>query len=160
MNALLKSPALNWSLCGVEDLDAMLAIEQGVYSHPWSRGNFIDSLSAAHWAWKGVGADGLLVYWLALPILDELHLLNLAVHPQHWGRGLASQAIVHLQTQATQQGLHEVWLEVRESNLRAQQLYQRAGFVQVGRRRAYYPAAAGQREDALLMRWRLQEALP
>lgn len=160
MNALLRPAALNWSPCGVDDVDAMLAIEQRVYSHPWSRGNFIDSLSAAHWAWKGQGADGLLVYWLALPVLDELHLLNLAVHPEHWGQGLASQAIAHLRGQSLGHGLQEVWLEVRESNQRAQQLYLRSGFAQVGRRRAYYPAAGGQREDALLMRLRLQEPAP
>ena len=71
MNALLQSPdaPLAWSPCAVDDVDAMLAIEQQVYSHPWSRGNFIDSLSAAHWAWKGCDAQGLLAYWLALPVL-------------------------------------------------------------------------------------------
>lgn len=153
MNALGNAPTLTWSPCGIEDLEAMLAIEQRVYSHPWTRGNFIDSLSAAHWAWKGSAAeDGLLAYWLALPVLDELHLLNLAVHPDHWGRGLATQALAHLMAQSAQHGVRDVWLEVRESNERAQALYLRMGFHTVGRRRGYYPALGGQREDALLMR--------
>ncbi len=158
MNALLR-PALRWSPCGVDDVDALLDIEQRVYSHPWTRGNFIDSLSAAHWAWKGCDDSGALrCYWLALPILDELHLLNLAVEPSHWGIGLARNALDHLRGQALAHELREIWLEVRVSNLRAQGLYLAAGFQQVGRRRDYYPAADGAREDALLMRLSLGSA--
>lgn len=50
-----------------------------------------------------------------------------------------------------QRGLTQLWLEVRVSNLRAQAVYQRYGFAEVGRRRAYYPVLQGPREDALLM---------
>lgn len=157
MSTLLQ-PALAWSPCGVADVDAMLDIEQAVYSHPWSRGNFTDSLSAAYWAWTGRNEQGLCAYWLAMPVLDEVHLLNLAVHPDHWGRGLATQAVAHLLAQAAAQRMREVWLEVRQSNVRAQALYQRCGFSAIGRRRAYYPADAGQREDAILMRLTLAEA--
>ncbi len=156
MNELAPA-TLVWSRCDAGDVDALLAIEQQVYSHPWTRGNFLDSLSAAHWAWKGDMADaGVRVYWLALPVLDELHLLNLAVHPESWGQGLARAAIAHLLEQARSQGLKDIWLEVRESNQRAQRLYRQQGFAMVGRRRGYYPAAAGEREDALLMRLSLQ----
>jgi [ribosomal protein S18]-alanine N-acetyltransferase len=148
-------PALQWSRCTVDDVDALLAIEQRVYSHPWTRGNLLDSLSAAHWAWKAMVDDELRAYWLALPVLDELHLLNLAVHPEHSGQGLGRAALAHLRAQAAGAGMLEIWLEVRDSHARAQALYESAGYVRVGRRRDYYPAAGGRREDAVLMRLRL-----
>lgn len=143
---------LQWQPCALADVDALLSIEQQVYSHPWTRGNFIDSLASNHWSWKGV-ADGMVrAYWLAMPVLDELHLLNLAVHPAHWGQGLARQALAHLLDRARQQGLADVYLEVRAGNQRAQTLYARCGFRAVGLRRAYYPSDADSREDAVLMR--------
>jgi ribosomal-protein-alanine N-acetyltransferase len=157
MNALLQN-TLQWQPCALGDVDALLSIEQQVYSHPWTRGNFIDSLASKHWAWKGVGDGMLRAYWLAMPVLDELHLLNLAVHPAYWGQGLAQQALAHLLASARQQGLADVYLEVRASNQRAQHLYTRCGFRAVGLRRAYYPSTGGSREDAVLMRMPLGAA--
>lgn len=153
MNALLKPMQLQWRAAGVLDIDRVLGVEQRAYSHPWTRGNFIDSLAAGHWFWLAEDeALHLCCYWLAMPVLDELHLLNLAVEPTLWGRGLGQQALEHLHAEAAARGQGEVWLEVRESNARAQALYDRLGYATVGRRRAYYPAAGGMREDALLMR--------
>lgn len=154
MNALPQSlpPLWVWRPCTPQDVDALLAIEQRVYSHPWTRGNVQDSLSAAHWAWLAHEQQELVAYWLALPILDELHLLNLAVHPEHQGRGLARAALAHLREQAEQAGLQDIWLEVRASNQRAQAVYRADGYQTVGQRRDYYPAGNGRREDALLMR--------
>lgn len=148
---------LRWRSAQLADVDAMLALEQRAYSHPWTHGNFVDSVVGGHWIWLGHSDDAqrsLRAYWLAMPVLDELHLLNLAVDPNHWGQGLGRQALVHLREQALQQGIREIWLEVRVSNVRAQRLYQRDGFLTVGRRRDYYPGGPrGQgREDAYLMR--------
>jgi ribosomal-protein-alanine N-acetyltransferase len=157
MNALLQT-ALHWEACSVGDVDALLTIEQRVYSHPWTRGNFIDSLASKHWAWKGSAGGELRAYWLAMPVLDEVHLLNLAVHPDHWGQGLARDAMAHLLDSARQQGFADVYLEVRASNHRAQHLYARSGFRNVGLRRAYYPADGNIREDAVLMRLDLGQA--
>lgn len=160
MSAVPQSPVrkpvhLCWRCAEVGDIDALLDIEQRAYSHPWTRGNFQDSLTGGHWAWLGWETSELRAYWLAMPVLDELHLLNFAVHPNHWGRGLGQQALHHLEEVAQAQGLNDLWLEVRASNLRAQDLYQRGGFFTVGRRRGYYPLGSKDREDALLMRRRV-----
>ncbi len=161
MSAVLSS-LLHWQPSALEDVEALLALERRLYSHPWTQTNFVDSLAGGHWAWQaGLPEPGaaLAVYWLAMPVLDELHLLNLAVHPDHWGQGLARQGLAHLMELALKNDMNEVWLEVRESNLRAQRLYLKNGFALVGRRRAYYPAGlrnSADREDALLLRKHLR----
>lgn len=152
MSASMLDLDLRWRPATVADADALLAIEQRAYSHPWSRGNFIDSLAGGHWAWCATLGEGpIRAYWLAMQVLDEVHLLNLAVAPECWGLGLGRGALQHLHQTVAAQGLQDIWLEVRESNLRAQRLYEAADYQTVGRRRGYYPADAG-REDALLMR--------
>jgi ribosomal-protein-alanine N-acetyltransferase len=87
-----------------------------------------------------------------MPVLDELHLLNLTVDPDHQGQGQGRRALQHLHATADAAAMSDVWLEVRASNARAQALYLSQGYAEVGRRRDYYPAGPLGREDALLMR--------
>lgn len=142
----------------VGDVEAVLAIEQRAYEFPWSRGNFIDSLSAGYLAQVLRAADGsLLGYFLAMQGVDELHLLNITVLPECQGQGLARLMLDALQALARAHGGAQIWLEVRQSNERARRVYARYGFAEVGLRRAYYPAAEGRREDAVLMSLRLAE---
>ena len=133
------------------DLDAVVALEQRAYSFPWSRGNFTDSLAAGYLARVlECPQEGLLGYWVAMAGVDELHLLNITVHPGHQGRGLGSALLDEVVAEGRRRGLASLWLEVRRSNARAQALYRRRGFAEVGLRRGYYPAA-GRREDAIVM---------
>lgn len=141
------------------DLDAVLALEQLAYPFPWTRGNFVDSLAAGYVAQVLRAADGrLLGYFLAMQGLTEMHLLNIAVAPDAQSQGHARRMLDALQDLARAQGCEQIWLEVRRSNERARQVYARYGFVETGLRRAYYPAGAGQREDAVLMSLTLTEA--
>lgn len=134
------------------DLDAVLAVEASAYSHPWTRGNFIDSLAAGHWTDLRHDEDGVLqAYAVAMPAVDELHLLNLTVAPPWQGQGLARELLDRLVDRGRASALRRLLLEVRPSNLRAQQLYRQRGFATVGLRKAYYPAAHGRREDAIVM---------
>jgi len=135
----------------IPDLEAVLAIENQVYEFPWTRGNFIDSLAAGYEAWLLEDGDMAAGYFLALQGVDEMHLLNISVAPASQGRGHARQMLDALCRLCRQSGCLQLWLEVRLGNERARQLYRRYGFAEVGRRRAYYPAAQGQREDAVLM---------
>lgn len=155
MNALPQSaaePAPLLAPMRLADVDDVHALEAGVYSFPWTRGNFVDSLVAGHLAEVLRAADGTLVgYWLAMPGVDEMHLLNLAVAPEHQHLGHARRMLDALVERCRALGALALWLEVRESNARAQALYRRYGFVVVGRRRGYYPAAQGRREDAVVM---------
>ena len=147
------------------DLDALMAIEVRCYAWPWSRGNFIDSLAAGHWAqgcWVPVedGSETLAAYVWAMEGVDELHLLNLTVAPEWQRRGLALRLLEALMKEARRLRCERVFLEVRASNAGALRLYERAGFEAVGIRRGYYPDRPGRREDAIVMRRELLPTLP
>ncbi len=132
------------------DLDAVLDIETRAYTHPWTRGNFIDSLAAGYEA-RLLCEDAQPVgYFVAMAGVDELHLLNVTVAPARQGQGLGSLLLEDVHALARGQGLPRVLLEVRPSNARARALYARRGYVEIGLRRGYYPAAGG-REDALVL---------
>ena len=136
----------------VDLLDAVLAIEVQAYTFPWTRGNFIDSIAAGYLARALIGADGELIgYFVAMPGFEEMHLLNVTVAAHHEGQGHGRRLLAELYALSASFAAAAVWLEVRESNARAQALYLREGFAEAGRRRDYYPAPQGLREDAILM---------
>ena len=154
MNALLQQgrPPFEAAAMRVPDLTEVMAIERQAYPVPWTHGNFVDSLAAGYPAevLRGPRAE-LLGYWVAMPGVDEMHLLNITVSPAWRGRGLAVAMLDRLVDACRHDGLTQLWLEVRLSNERARDVYRRYGFAEVGRRRAYYPVPQGPREDALLM---------
>lgn len=156
MSALPAPPdlaALRLEAMSLADLPQVLAIEQSAYAFPWTRGNFVDSLAIGHPAQLlRTGAGDVLAYSVAQRGVDELHLLNLTVAPPLQGRGLGRCLLDAIVAQARQAAHQWLWLEVRESNARARAIYARYGFDDIGMRRGYYPAAAGRREDARVMR--------
>ena len=134
------------------DVDKVMAVEVCAYSHPWSRGNFVDSLRAGHVAELLQSAQGeLCAYFVAMVGVDELHLLNITVAPDWQGSGLGRRLLGTVCERAAQRALSTLWLEVRHSNERARRLYGRLGFAEVGLRKGYYPAQP-RREDAVVMR--------
>jgi ribosomal-protein-alanine N-acetyltransferase len=148
MSALLAPQPVRRPMA-VGDLDAVCAIEAGAYSFPWTRGNFVDSLAAGYVS-EVLEAETIIGYFVALPGVDEMHLLNITVATRWQGQGIGSALLEVVIGHARQRRLSSLWLEVRASNVRARALYARRGFVQAGLRRGYYPAAGG-REDAILM---------
>lgn len=132
------------------DVDAVVAIEVTVYSHPWTTGNFTDSLSAGYECWVQEEAGEMVAYAVMMVAAGEAHLLNLSVAAPHQRRGHGKDFVRFLAGVARQGGAERLYLEVRPSNLAARGLYQRMGFSQIGMRRGYYPAIGG-REDALVM---------
>jgi len=145
----------------VVDLGAVLAIENAAYEFPWTRGNFIDALAAGNHA-QGLrdAAGTLCAYCVAMAGVQEMHLLNLTVAPPYQHRGLARLMLDALVAASGAADARWLWLEVRESNQRAQAVYRRYGFEPIGVRRGYYPAAGGQREDAIVMRLACPTAAP
>ena len=137
-------------LLNTGDLPAVLDIERRAYPLPWSETQLRQSLAGEHLVW-GLHLDGrLAAYLIAMRVLDELHILNLAVDPKLQRRGLARRLFNAVRDDAESCGARHVFLEVRASNTPAQALYAGLGFCESGRRRNYYPTATG-REDALLM---------
>lgn len=133
------------------DLDAVMAIERLSFPTPWERQAFSDDL-ARPWARLEVlrqAADGAVIgfcnYWL---VADELHILNVAVHPDARRHGHAARLLQHILDEARRNKTRVVSLEVRVSNQAAQALYRKFGFREVGTRPRYY---ADNGEDALLM---------
>ena len=135
-------------------LNEVVAIEGRAYGHPWSRGNFADSIRSGYNAQLLCAGHALLGYFVAMKGVDEVHLLNITVDPPYQGQGWGRVMLDALSVWSRGQGAQWLWLEVRTSNLRAQQIYQRYGFRRVGERKNYYPADHG-REDAIVMSLKL-----
>lgn len=138
----------------VADVDEVHALECSVFPHPWSRANFMDSLASGYDAWVLREDGGALAgYFLLMYALDEAHLLDVAVEGSRHGSGLGRFLLDRIAARARSQGMESVLLEVRPSNERALRVYQRYGFAEIGRRKGYYPAHEGRREDAIVMRY-------
>ena len=169
MSAQLK-PNLQLRPMQFDDLDEIMVIEPTIYSHPWTRGNFSDSLNNGYSAWvlefKDLLSTGLqntalkntgeiIGYALMMMVLDEAHLLNLSIVKSHQKQGLGRYLLEHMLQIAKNYQASNVFLEVRPSNVSALALYEKLGFCEMAVRRAYYPAdpkiSKTSREDALLM---------
>lgn len=137
-------------------LEAVLAVEQQAHPHPWKRGHFEDALQVGNQAQVLCVGEGaalrVLGYFIAMQILDEVHLLNITVAPDCQGQGWALVMLDGLNLWARNHQAQTLWLEVRTSNVRALGIYIAHGFAEVGRRKNYYPAAHGGREDAIVMK--------
>jgi ribosomal-protein-alanine N-acetyltransferase len=133
------------------DLEAVLAIEQTAYSHPWTLGNFKDALKAGNVAHRLVAEEQLVGYFVAMQVIDEVHLLNITVAPAYQRQGWARCLLQFLCFWSQTHGASCLWLEVRESNAPALNLYQSFGFQKVGLRKDYYPAGRTTRESAVVM---------
>ena len=138
-----------------DDLDAVIAVEQSVYGHPWTVGNFKDALASGYAAQRLLAGNTMIGYFLAMKVIDEVHLLNITVSPDCRSQGWAKVMLEALTLWARGQGCEWLWLEVRESNHRAIHVYRSHGFKQVGLRKDYYPVGRGQREAALVMSQKL-----
>jgi ribosomal-protein-alanine N-acetyltransferase len=133
-----------------DDLAQVMAIEKAIYTHPWSQGNFADSLRAGYECrtWRLHGE--LIGYFVLMAAAGEAHLLNLSIAEPHQRRGHGGALLAEAASLARKLGAKNVFLEVRPSNRAAQRLYTRFGFRKVAVRKGYYPAHAG-REDALVL---------
>ncbi len=131
-------------------LPGVLDIERRSFPTPWSERAFVSELTQnayAHYvvALRGSRVLGYAGMWL---ILDEAHVTNIAVHPAERGHGLGERVLSELERRAHEHGCRRMTLEVRPSNVVAQSLYRKHGFVQRGIRPGYY---SDTKEDALIM---------
>lgn len=149
MSAVLKdAPRLVRMQDG--DLAEVMAIESAIYTHPWTRGNFADSLHAGYQCWTWRLGNELLGYFVLLVAAGEGHLLNLSVAAVRQRSGHGSALLKEAMHLARSRAAQHLFLEVRPSNLAAKALYGRFGFREAAVRPGYYPAHGG-REDALVL---------
>lgn len=137
------------------DLDTINMIEQKAHYHPWSIALLKDAIQS-YQCWALLYQQELIGYGIFKIVLSEAELLNIAITPNLQGKGFGKYLLQQLMQQASKQGAHECFLEVRESNHAAYHLYEAFGFNEIGRRANYYPAPKGY-EDALIMACLLDE---
>lgn len=149
MSALLKADP-RYRRMEVADLDAVMAIENVVYAHPWTRGNFSDSLIEGYHCWVLELGGEIVGYSVVAIAVGEAHLLNLSIAAAWQRRGYGRELLVFVIQLARDFGAGKMFLEVRPSNEAGRSLYAGAKFREIGRRRGYYPDK-GKPEDALVM---------
>jgi len=136
---------------GLTHLDSILTIERVSYPSPWPSSVFIEELQHTWSRMRGFYPPGFgvpvgfILFW---EIYDELHILNLAVHPEHRRRGVARKLMQDLLGHGRENGFKYITLEVRCSNTAALGLYKSLAFTVEGVRRGYY---SDNNEDALIM---------
>jgi len=133
------------------DLPRIHRIELASYDHPWSLGNFADSLHAGYSMWVREAGGEVIGYYVMMAAAGEGHLLNLTIAPLWRRHGLGRDLLDHCVARARDHRADCLFLEVRMSNVAAIGLYRGSGFADLAVRRDYYPAR-GRREDALIMK--------
>jgi ribosomal-protein-alanine N-acetyltransferase len=134
------------------DLPAVAAIEQAVFADPWSARSFqqlMDNRAIYFMCARQPGGEAVLGYIVAWFVADEGQIANLAVAVDASGQGIGRQLLDAALDEGRTRGTEAVYLEVRDSNQRARQLYRSRGFQEVGRRRGYYRRPV---EDAIVLR--------
>lgn len=138
------------------DLDAVVAVENAIYAHPWTRGNFADSIAAGYHCWIVECGGDVAGYTILAVAAGEAHLLNLSVAAPWQRRGIGREILGFVRKLARDYGAGKILLEARPSNTAALALYAAGGFSEIGVRRGYYPAGDA-REDAIVLQLELQQ---
>ena len=132
------------------DISEVVKIEQQVTPHPWTENAFSESLKANYKCWVIESNRRVIAYLVQSTYTGESHILNLAVANSRQGQGLGRCLVKKACTDAAKSGVNKILLEVRPSNLVAQQLYESEGFLVFSRRHNYY-RSCNSAEDALVM---------
>ena len=135
----------------LSDVDRIILIEREIFLFPWSPGNFADSIKAGYACHVLQQTDILMGYGIMMMSPEEGHILTLGIAADWQKKGLGKKLLQFLIQSAREQNAKSVFLDVRESNHGAAQLYKQMGFEHIATRKGYYPAMCG-REDALVMR--------
>ena len=134
----------------IQHVSQVAALEKQCFSDPWSEKSIASELvnDLAFWlvALEGETVAG---YVGSQTVMGESDMMNIAVHPDFRRQGIAEALVETLITELREQGSRCLTLEVRSSNDPAKQLYQKLGFIQIGKRPNYY---FNPREDALILR--------
>ena len=135
----------------VHDLASVAVIERTAFSDPWSLRSFREALDSGsvYFACARSDAGSVLGYVVAWFVADQGEIANIAVAPDQRGRGVGRALLDAALGEAAARGIAAVFLEVRDSNQRARELYASRGFEEVGRRRRYYRRPV---EDAIVLR--------
>lgn len=133
-----------------EDVPAIAELEKICFSDPWSESSIASELNNPLSEWLVAEVDGAVAGYVgSQSVLDAADMMNLAVSPAFRRQGIGEALVSALIERLLQRNVIALLLEVRVSNSPAVALYQKMGFVQVGRRRNYYH---NPKEDAFILR--------
>jgi len=148
--------ACTYRLGTVDDIDTVFDLNQQLFAEKWSKKSLLDVMQSGFNLHVCESDKKIAAYILSQDILDEVHIMQVAVAPAYQRQGIAKA----LSTQLIydKQGYQLILLEVRASNLAAQALYSQLSFAEIGRRKGYYvPETKGEaREDAIVMQLSLK----
>ncbi|HXX80970.1 MAG TPA: ribosomal protein S18-alanine N-acetyltransferase [Thermodesulfovibrionales bacterium] len=132
-----------------EDIQSVLTIEKMSFSFPWTESSFFNEVRKPRsFAKVALLNDEIAGYLCAECVLDEAHILDLAVHPDYRRMGIATALVEQILEELKEKACRFLYLEVRASNYLAKRLYQGFGFRIVGTRKKYYVSPI---EDAVIM---------
>lgn len=133
-----------------EEIDNLLEIERASFPSPWSKKLFLNELANpnSHIVLAKDETDTILGFSCFWIVLDEAHILNIAVHPGYRRQGIAKRLLDYVMEFSIDEGVRCFVLEVRNRNKAAIEFYKGFGFREVGLRKGYY---ADTGEDAILM---------
>lgn len=130
------------------DIPSILRIENQVFRPPWPEEAFQETDFTQSWVL--CGPDDLLGYIMYHVVQDEAVIINFAIDPDHWRRGLGNRLLSHTLKLVLDQNVNTIYLDVRRSNLAALRLYEKHDFSPLGVRKNYYSQPP---EDAIVMVW-------
>ena len=146
------------------DISLVCEIEANSHLHPWSEKNFLDCLQHQYWNYVLIvesSPSQIVGHCIVMPGVEELHLLNITIHPDFRRHLIASRALSAIEEIGNTHHYLKMLLEVRRSNESAIKMYEKFGFVLIGVRKDYYPMSQDStflREDALVMEKILRKA--
>lgn len=134
----------------LDDLPTVVELDKISFSLPWPERSFryevTDNPASRCWVAEVEGRIvGILVAWL---LVDEVHIATIAIHPEFRRQGIGRRLLAHTLRRAMDDGARSSFLEVRQSNLAAQEMYRQFGYEPTGLRKRYYKDNG---EDAILM---------
>ena len=131
--------------------EQLIALEKLCFSYHWTQEQFRLGLRDGAYTVLGTFDNGDLTGYIAFSLIeDEMEILNLAVHPDFRRRGIGTALLDRAFGICREKGIAKSFLDVKESNQSALNLYKKFGYTQIGVRKKYYPDT---REDALLFRY-------
>lgn len=135
----------------IEDVAAVAEIERQASVDPWSERLFCDCIRVGYSCWVIENDQTIIGFGLLSYAAGEAHILNVVIEKQLRRQGLGRYMMQHLINTARELGADIAYLEVRESNIIARDLYRTLGFTMIGNRKGYYPTENNSREDAITL---------
>lgn len=155
MSAVISNPMPILRPMHNDDLAAVLKVERSAYEFPWTEDILRDCMRVGYYCVVCEIKSEIVGHGIMSFGVGECHLLNICIHPDQQSNGFGTYLVNYLLDLAIWKKVRVVFLEVRVSNSRAQKLYTRMGFNEIGVRKNYYPAE-GSHEDAIILAKELQ----